>query len=340
MEQSSSPDPAYAPAQDRTRRRLRLASNDPIARPPDPLSRTVLVLGAGRRAGQSLLALALCRWLQSQGARVAPFRACAARRECVPTIDGGFVARDQHAQALACEVEPVSQMSPVLWPHQGRTATDAEGAARAALQSYLHLAGGFDIVVAEASLRTASGRTVADPFGGISPWWHQGPILLVADTRGRDPQTQLAATIRRLRPEDRRRLCGVVLNRTGTNGIVLSGILHAVESRFALPVWGGLAQDEILSGAPPVQAIGGARGPVGNWASLAWRRWCDHLAMRLEQGVHLDWLAHRLPVRQVGEAPAAASGGDLVQIRKWTSSEPSCEGSDVLGPGKPGAAAR
>ena len=73
-----------------------------------------MVQGTGSSAGKSLLVTALGRWLHRRGVAVAQFKPQNMALNSAVTVDGGEIGRSQAVQALACGVEPHSDMNPVL----------------------------------------------------------------------------------------------------------------------------------------------------------------------------------------------------------------------------------
>ncbi|MEM8850874.1 MAG: cobyric acid synthase [Pseudomonadota bacterium] len=78
------------------------------------MARAIMVQGAGSNVGKSLLVAGLCRHFTRQGLRVRPFKPQNMSNNAAVTADGGEIGRAQALQALACRVEPVVDMNPVL----------------------------------------------------------------------------------------------------------------------------------------------------------------------------------------------------------------------------------
>lgn len=76
-------------------------------------SKYVMVQGTSSSAGKSIIATALCRILADLGYRVMPFKAQNMSSHVYTTGDGE-IARAQALQALACRVEPLVHMNPIL----------------------------------------------------------------------------------------------------------------------------------------------------------------------------------------------------------------------------------
>src|SRR5690554_4630239 len=75
---------------------------------------TLMIQGTTSDAGKTTVVAALCRWLARQGVSVAPFKPQNMALNSAVTIDGGEIGRSTALQALACGLEPHSDMNPVL----------------------------------------------------------------------------------------------------------------------------------------------------------------------------------------------------------------------------------
>ena len=74
----------------------------------------LMVQGCTSDAGKSTVVAALCRWFARRGYSVAPFKPQNMALNSAVTVDGGEIGRSTALQALACGVEPHSDMNPVL----------------------------------------------------------------------------------------------------------------------------------------------------------------------------------------------------------------------------------
>ncbi len=128
----------------------------------------LMLQGTGSDVGKSVLVAALCRALTNRGLRVLPFKPQNMSNNAAVTTDGGEIGRAQALQAIACRVEPHSDMNPVLLkPQADRTSQlivhgrvrgtlgsgnfrEARGALMAeVLESYERLRAASDIVIVE-----------------------------------------------------------------------------------------------------------------------------------------------------------------------------------------------
>lgn len=73
-----------------------------------------MIQGTTSNAGKSVIVAGLCRLLTKKGLRVAPFKPQNMALNSAVTIDGGEIGRSQAVQALACDIQPHTDMNPIL----------------------------------------------------------------------------------------------------------------------------------------------------------------------------------------------------------------------------------
>lgn len=83
--------------------------------------KAIMIQGAGSNVGKSLLVAGLCRAARLRGLSVAPFKPQNMSNNAAVTADGGEIGRAQALQALACGLEPHTDMNPVLLKPESET---------------------------------------------------------------------------------------------------------------------------------------------------------------------------------------------------------------------------
>ena len=78
------------------------------------MTRAIMIQGAGSNVGKSMLVAGIARACVKRGMSVAPFKPQNMSNNAAVTADGGEIGRAQALQALACGLEPVIDMNPVL----------------------------------------------------------------------------------------------------------------------------------------------------------------------------------------------------------------------------------
>ena len=83
--------------------------------------KSLMIQGAGSNVGKSMLVAGLCRAARLRGYSVAPFKPQNMSNNAAVSADGGEIGRAQALQALACGIEPHTDMHPVLLKPESET---------------------------------------------------------------------------------------------------------------------------------------------------------------------------------------------------------------------------
>lgn len=224
------------------------------------MARRIMVQGTMSGAGKSLLVTALCRIFRQDGWRVAPFKSQNMALNSYVTPEGFELGRAQAVQAeaagLACDV----RMNPILLKPSSDTGSqlivngevrgdyDARAYFRMRRQlvpeilaAYRGLAAENDILVIEgagspAEINLREGDIVNMGLAELV----DAPVLLIGDIDRGGVFAQLYGTLALLRPEERRRVVGTVINKFRGDPALLRPGLTELEELTGLPVLGVL----------------------------------------------------------------------------------------------------
>ncbi|WP_047249135.1 cobyric acid synthase [Chromobacterium subtsugae] len=223
-------------------------------------AKTIMIQGATSDAGKSALATGLCRLLARRGVRVAPFKPQNMALNSAVTADGGEIGRSQAVQALACRVEPHTDMNPVLLKPNSHTGSqviiqgraignmEARGyhgykpvAMKAVLESHARLAEQYQCIVAEgagspAEINLRDGDIANMGFAEAVDC----PVILVADIERGGVFAHLAGTLALLSESERARVVGLVINRFRGDPSLLQTGVDWLEQHTGKPVLGVL----------------------------------------------------------------------------------------------------
>ena len=206
---------------------------------------TLMVQGTTSDAGKTTVVAALCRWLARQGVSVAPFKPQNMALNSAVTVDGGEIGRSTALQALACGLEPHSDMNPVLLKpqsdcgaqvilrgkvHGNMDALDYHAykaeAMNSVMASWRDLSARYDVVIAEGAGSPAEINLRANDIANMGfAEAADCPVLLVGDIDKGGVFAQLVGTLALLSESERDRTAGFVINRfRGDIGLLEPGL--------------------------------------------------------------------------------------------------------------------
>ena len=192
-----------------------------------------MIQGAGSNVGKSLLVAGLCRAAKLRGLSVAPFKPQNMSNNAAVTADGGEIGRAQALQALACGLEPVTDMNPVLLKPesetgaqvvvQGRRVATVRARDYAALkpslmapvlESYGRLRAAHDLVLVEGAGSPAEVNLRQGDIANMGFARAAGvPVVLVGDIDRGGVIAQIVGTQAVLDPADAASIKGFLINK-------------------------------------------------------------------------------------------------------------------------------
>ena len=193
----------------------------------------LMIQGTGSNVGKSMLVAGLCRAARRRGMSVAPFKPQNMSNNAAVTVDGGEIGRAQAVQAMACGLEPVTDMNPVLLKPetdvgahvvvQGQHLKTVRAAAYAALkptlmprvlQSFNRLKAAHDLVIVEgagspAEINLRKGDIANMGFASAAGL----PVVLAGDIDRGGVIAQMVGTQAVLSTEDAGLVRGFMINK-------------------------------------------------------------------------------------------------------------------------------
>ncbi len=251
---------------------------------------TALMLqGAGSNVGKSMLVAGLCRAARRRGMRVAPFKPQNMSNNAAVTVDGGEIGRAQALQALACGLEPMTDMNPVLLKPesetgaqvivQGRRLTTARARDYAALkpqlmasvlESFERLAAAHDLVIVEgagspAEVNLRKGDIANMGFARAA----RVPVVLIGDIDRGGVIAQIVGTQAVIDPEDAACIRGFVINKFRGDPRLFDDGYAIIAARTDWPGFGVLPWFSEAHRLPAEDALDLRSGPAGGGVVIA-----------------------------------------------------------------------
>ena len=197
------------------------------------MTRAIMIQGAGSNVGKSMLVAGIARACVRRGMSVAPFKPQNMSNNAAVTADGGEIGRAEALQALACGLEPLVDMNPVLLKPetdigaqvivQGKRFATMKardyGKQKAkllppVLESFQRIGAGRDLVIVEgagspAEVNLRAGDIANMGFAAAA----NVPVVLVGDIDRGGVIAQLVGTHAVLPPEDLALIKGFAINK-------------------------------------------------------------------------------------------------------------------------------
>ena len=217
-----------------------------------------MVQGTMSGAGKSLLVAGLCRIFKQDGYRVAPFKSQNMALNSYVTADGLEMGRAQVMQAEAAGLAPDVRMNPILLKPSSDTGSQVivNGEIRGQMsavdyfkykkqlipdimEAYNGLAEENDIIVIEGAGSPAEINLRDDDIVNMGmAELVDAPVLLAGDIDRGGVFAQLYGTCELVRPEEKNRIKGLIINKFRGDVEILRPGLKMLEDKVHIPVVG------------------------------------------------------------------------------------------------------
>ena len=243
---------------------------------------TALMLqGAGSNVGKSVLVAGLARAARRRGLSAAPFKPQNMSNNAAVTADGGEIGRAQALQAIACGLDPLTDMNPILLKPesetgaqvivQGRRLTTVRAAGYAALkpqlmapvlESFQRLRGAYDLVLVEgagspAEVNLRKGDIANMGFARAA----DVPVALIGDINRGGVIAQMVGTKAVLDPADAACIRGFVINKFRGDPRLFDDGYALISARTGWPGFGVLPWFDQAHRLPAEDALDLRSGP-------------------------------------------------------------------------------
>lgn len=228
-------------------------------------AKKIMIQGTMSNSGKSFLVAALCRIFWQDGYRTAPFKSQNMALNSYITDDGMEIGRAQAMQAEAAKIRPTVDMNPILLKptsHMGsQVILKGEVAGNWKAMDYYRKKPEFIPMIREAFARLEEQYEVIVLEGAGSPAeinlqendivnmgmaeMADAPVLLIGDIDRGGVFASLYGTVMLLRPEDRARIRGMVINKFRGDPKILEPGLRMIEERLGIPVVGVIPMEKI-----------------------------------------------------------------------------------------------
>lgn len=219
----------------------------------------LMILGTASDVGKTIVQTLLCRYLASQGYRVAPFKSQNMTNFLVQTKDQKYIARSQALQAEAAKEEAITEMNPIVLKIvenqqaevylQGEAIEIVSGRAYreqfyerglAVIEDSLNfLEENYDLILAEGAgspveLNLKNRELVNMKVAEMADL----PAILVADIDRGGVFASVTGTLNLLTPAERARVKGIVINKFQGDMTLFTEGKKMLEAATGLPVLG------------------------------------------------------------------------------------------------------
>ncbi len=221
-------------------------------------TKSISILGTGSDVGKSIVATALCRIIANKDKLVVPFKAQNMSNNSFVTKEGGEMGRAQVVQAEAANVEPHTDMNPVLLkPSADNTSqvilqgkaigsknsaeywNDTNYLFNKAFESFERLKEKSEFIVMEGAGSCAEVNLRNRDFVNFR-MAHKAnaDVILVADIDRGGVFAQIIGTLNIIPPEDCQIIKGIIINKFRGDATLFDDGIKYIEEQTGIPVLG------------------------------------------------------------------------------------------------------
>lgn len=235
---------------------------DEIPAPAEPLHHpgALMFCGTASDVGKSVITSGFCRLLLKKGITVAPFKSQNMSLNSFVTPEGGEIGRAQAVQAQACDINPHTDMNPILLKPNSDTGSQVivQGrpvgnmnvseydaykpvALEKAWECFDRLRQAYEFIVIEGAGSIAEINLRHNDIANLKiAIMARCPVILVADIDRGGVFAQIVGTIELLEPLDRSYIKGIIINKFRGDASILSSGLDFIQKKTGIPVLGVL----------------------------------------------------------------------------------------------------
>ncbi|MDU0460842.1 MAG: cobyric acid synthase [Geobacteraceae bacterium] len=231
-----------------------------IEQEPLPQPGALMFCGTASDVGKSIITAGFCRLLLKRGLTVAPFKSQNMSLNSYVTPEGGEIGRAQAVQAQACDINPHTDMNPVLLkPNsdtgsqiviQGRPVANMSvteydtykpTAFAKVWESFDRLRQAYEFIVIEGAGSIAEINLRDNDIANLKvAKMARCPAILVADIDRGGVFAQIVGTIELLEPLERAYIRGIIINKFRGDPSILAPGIDFIRERTGIPVLGVL----------------------------------------------------------------------------------------------------
>ena len=193
----------------------------------------VMFQGTGSNVGKSILVAGICRILLRRGLNVAPFKPQNMSNNAAVTVNGGEIGRAQALQALACGLDPHTDMNPILLKPETETGSQVivqgkihsrinaseysilkQTLMKPVLESFKRLSKANDLILVEGAGSPAEVNLRRHDIANMGfATVANVPVVLVGDIDRGGVIAQIVGTHAVLPANDKKRIVGFIVNK-------------------------------------------------------------------------------------------------------------------------------